>query len=67
MELHGFAAGLPREAVHRQLARSAGVSQPSHASPATARPQTLAALFEWETTVLELASDCQANRSEVHE
>src|SRR5712692_9700773 len=43
MELHGFAAGLPREAVHRQLARSAGVSQPSHASPATARPQTLAA------------------------
>jgi hypothetical protein len=66
MEPHGALRGLPDEGVHRQLSGSDG--QVAAVTRFTGRraAEDSCGSFERETTILELASDRQADRSEVH-
>jgi len=66
MEAHGALPGLPDEGVHRQLSGSDG--QVAAVTRFTGRraAKDSRGSFERETAVLELASDRQADRTEVH-
>jgi hypothetical protein len=66
MEPHGALPGLPDEGVHRQLSGSDG--QVAAVTRFTGRraAKDSRGSFERETTILELASDRQADRSKIH-
>jgi hypothetical protein len=66
MEPHGARPGLANESVHRQLSGSDG--QVAAVTRFTGRraAKDSRGSFERETTILELASDRQADRSKIH-